>query len=369
MQFNSTEEILVFLQNEIKHRETETSRFRDETIKTKNFLKVEKEKHRQIIATLAETIQFHESNLKREKEKTNEMTKIYKIEKETLDANVTSYGNAFTSNSLLNKPYQGVEKYTSYTTARLGLLPLVKVEQLKPEYGPVVNDVLSFRYHNNIPPCHEVTANRSIFIAVISAPGNFDRRNLIRQTWRKHLNSNQYGVMGLAGFGFSLGTTEDKLIQSKIDEESKIYRDILQIEKPDFYRNLTVKLTALFNWLYLNCASVDFVFKVDDDVYVNVRNFVQLIQILHPSNHSIIGSAGSLAPNRSKATFLRSKWRCVYLNIVFRFFFLRWEMGNLIRGVALGSVSSVYFGRSRFDSPNYNLPVVSCFSDHTVDTF
>ena len=163
--------------------------------------------------------------------------------------------------------------------------------------------------------------------------------------------------------------TEDKLIQSKIDEESKIYRDILQIEKPDFYRNLTVKLTALFNWLYLNCASVDFVFKVDDDVYVNVRNFVQLIQILHPSNHSIIGSAGSLAPNRSKTTFLRSKWRCVYLNIVFRFFFLRWEMGNLIRGVALGSVSSVYFGRSRFDSPNYNLPVVSCFSDHTVDTF
>ena len=120
--------------------------------------------------------------------------------------------------------------------------------------------------------------------------------------------------------------TEDKLIQSKIDEESKIYGDILQIEKPDFYRNLTVKLTALFlNWLYLNCAKVDFVFKVDDDVYVNVRNFVQLVQTHHPSNHNIIGSAGSLAPNRSNkttffSTFLRSKWGCVYFNIVFRFF-------------------------------------------------
>ena len=53
-------------------------------------------------------------------------------------------------------------------------------------------------------------------------------------------------VCPLSGFGFSLGMTEDKLIQSKIDEESKIYGDILQIEKPDFFRNLTVKLTALF---------------------------------------------------------------------------------------------------------------------------
>ena len=46
MQFNSTEEILVFLQNEIKHQEIETSRLRDETVKMKSLLKVEKEKHR-----------------------------------------------------------------------------------------------------------------------------------------------------------------------------------------------------------------------------------------------------------------------------------------------------------------------------------
>ena len=69
MQFNSTEEILVFLQNEIKHQEIETSRLRDETVKMKSLLKVEKEKHRQTIATLMEKIQFYESNLKREKEK------------------------------------------------------------------------------------------------------------------------------------------------------------------------------------------------------------------------------------------------------------------------------------------------------------
>ena len=115
MQFNSTEEILVFLQNEIKHQEIETSRLRDETVKMKSLLKVEKEKHRQTIATLMEKIQFYESNLKREKEKTNELIKISKIEKETLETNVTPYRNAFFLNSLRNKPYQGVEKYTSYS--------------------------------------------------------------------------------------------------------------------------------------------------------------------------------------------------------------------------------------------------------------
>ena len=95
------------------------------------------------------------------------------------------------------------------------------------------------------------------------------RKRKFRQTWRKHFNSNQDGVMGFAAIGFSLGTmTEDKLIQSKIDEES---RDIIQIEKPDF----------------------GFGFKVDDDVYVTHN----------PSNHNIVDSTGSLAPIGSKTTF------------------------------------------------------------------
>ncbi len=262
-----------------------------------SLLEAEKEKHQQTKASLMEKLKRFEEELKQEKEKSAEMSKFYKSEKEILEANATLYREAFDymAVALRNTSYHGVENYTRYARARLGMLPLKNVKQLKPEFGPVVNDFLSFRYRLSPPPCQDVAANRSVFIAVISAPDHFEKRNLIRQTWRKHLNSsgNQEGLMGLAGFSFSLGLTENNVTQSKIDEESKTYGDILQSEMSDSYRNLTLKLGGLFNWLYKNCEKVDFVFKVDDDVYVNVRNLVHLVQTYHPSNQSMFGTASA----------------------------------------------------------------------------
>ena len=138
-------------------------------------------------------------------------------------------------------PYPGVENYTRYAMARLGLLPLpLNVKSLNPEFGPVVNDFLSFRYRFSVPPCQSVSANRSIFIAVNSAPGNFEKRKVIRQKWRKHLPIVQ-AQMGLSGFAFVLGLTDDNVTQLKIDEENETNGDIIQIEVSDFYRNLSFK--------------------------------------------------------------------------------------------------------------------------------
>ncbi len=262
-----------------------------------SLLEAEKEKHRKANANLIEKLKQYEQELMQEKNKSDEWSKLFKAEKEILVANATLYREAFDymAVALRNMPYHGVQNYIRYARARLGMLPLKNVKQLKPEFGPVVNDFLSFRYRLSPPPCQDVAANRSVFIAVISAPGNFEKRNLIRQTWRKNFNSsgNQERLMGLAGFGFSLGLTENNATQSKIDEESKTYGDILQSEMSDSYRNLTLKLGGLFNWLYRNCEKFDFVFKVDDDVYVNVRNLAHLVQTYHPSNQSMFGTASA----------------------------------------------------------------------------
>jgi hypothetical protein len=49
-------------------------------------------------------------------------------------------------------------------------------------------------------------------ILVNSAPGNFDRRKIIRQTWKNHLTDLQEeNVMGIAGFAFVLGQTDDNV--------------------------------------------------------------------------------------------------------------------------------------------------------------
>jgi hypothetical protein len=209
------------------------------------------------------------------------------------------------STFLHDTTYPGVENYTRYTVARLGMSHLAGIEPLKPEYGPVCNDVTLLRYPLTISPCQNGNVSikqNSVFIAVISAPGNFDKRITIRQTWRNHLKVDYHNSsMRLAGFAFILGLTDHNETQIKIKEEATTYGDVIQIEMADFYRNLSLKVAGLFNWLYKYCHhhKTDFLFKVDDDVYVNVRNLVQFVKSHNPFDQSIFGlSAVNLFPTR-----------------------------------------------------------------------
>jgi hypothetical protein len=137
---------------------------------------------------------------------------------------------------------------------------------------------------------------------VVSAPGNFDKRNTIRQTWQKHLKADYHkSLMETVGFAFILGLTDHNQTQKQIEEESQTYKDIIQIDMADFYRNLSLKVAGLFYWLYKNCRNIDFLFKVDDDVYVNVRNLAQFVQSHNRSDQSIYGnSADNLFPARGQ---------------------------------------------------------------------
>ncbi len=193
--------------------------------------------------------------------------------------------------TLRNTAYPGVENYTRYAMARLGLSSLTEVESLNPSFGPVINDILSFKYPLSISTCKKINRNkRSVFVAVISAPSNFEKRNIIRKTWKNHLKMvHRKNILGIAGFGFILGLPQNDVIQIIIEEESKMHGDIIQIGIPDFYRNLSLKVAGLLNWLFRRCAKIDFVLKVDDDVYVNVWNLVHFIQTYHKSKHSIFG--------------------------------------------------------------------------------
>ena len=285
--------------------------YRDEKINVASFLEIEKDKHRLTNTTLTEKLKLCEQQLKIEKDKTTELKEMFKTEKEYMHDNLIQlYREAFNymTVALSNTSYPGVGNYTRYASARLGLLPLPNVEQLKPEYGPVINDVISFRYRISVPQCQQA-ANRSIFIAVISAADNFNKRSVIRQTWQNHLKDvNSTGLMSLVGFAFIIGLTESNATQIKIEEENKNYEDIIQIEMNDFYENLTLKGAGLLNWLYRNCAKVDFVLKVDDDVYVNVRNLARFLNFYNASNQSMFGtSPASVDCNRGRSTSFQTK--------------------------------------------------------------
>lgn len=203
---------------------------------------------------------------------------------------------------LYNTSYPGVQNYTLFAIARLGLATL-PIQPLIPEYGPVINDVTSFKYPISIPSCRNMTnaTNRTVFVVVISAPRNLEKRNVIRETWRNHLMEESIKELLLGGFAFFLGQTEDNTTQSEIEKENNIHGDIIQIEMEDFYKNLSLKVAGLFNWLHQRCAQIDFILKVDDDVYINVHNLVHFTQLTpydYHSNKSMFGIPGFFAPNR-----------------------------------------------------------------------
>ena len=156
----------------------------------------------------------------------------------------------------------------------------------------VVNDVTAFKYPIEIAKCRkETNANRTLFIGIISAPNYFDKRQLLRETWLRHVNDPHYhrGLIDVVGFGFILGQTSNATIQSQIEEESRKHGDILQVEMDDSYRNLTRKSVAFLNWVNTNCPHVDFVMKIDDDGYINVHNLATALSKLSPKEMSVYG--------------------------------------------------------------------------------
>ena len=204
-----------------------------------------------------------------------------------------------------NKPYVGAQMYIDYTIAYLGLQPVKNVKPLRPDNNGlmVVNDVTAFNYPIDIPKCSSrkeeestTAANRTrttLFIAILSAPNYFEKRQIIRETWLRHIKDAHYtrDLLDVVGYAFVVGQTSssDQSVQLKIEQESRNHSDILQVQMDDSYHNLTRKSVAILNWVNNNCARAHFVMKIDNDLYVNVHNLATLLDELSSKETSIYG--------------------------------------------------------------------------------
>jgi len=139
--------------------------------------------------------------------------------------------------------------------------------------------------------------NGLAWIFVSSAPGHFERRRVIRETWGK-TNSNgdaefreialgkkktmkaPTDLRTMVRISFVVGRSEDGNLQHLLEEESVIYGDILQEDFEDTYNMLVIKTLYILKWAYRNeCVrSYKFIVKCDDDVFVNLPNLIQFLR-------------------------------------------------------------------------------------------
>ena len=227
-------------------------------------------------------------------------------------------------------PFPGVDVYISYTTALSGLKTLPNAKPILNELRPVINDVTSFHYPIDMGNCIMAVNNnktsvqtKRVFIAALSAPGNFERRDSIRKTWLKHLKDELFHrqLVEFVGFRFFLGKPSDHDMELLIEKEANLHKDILQVDMIDDYYQVAKKNALLFNWIDTRCSGVDFVLKFDDDVYVNIRNLATTIALqLSPLSNSIYGrTANNLFPARGtmlmliiELTFKKNNSLCYY---------------------------------------------------------
>ncbi|XP_066446211.1 acetylgalactosaminyl-O-glycosyl-glycoprotein beta-1,3-N-acetylglucosaminyltransferase-like [Eleutherodactylus coqui] len=120
-----------------------------------------------------------------------------------------------------------------------------------------------------------------LLLAIKSHPASNSRRAALRRTWARSADVMGYSVRPI--FLIALSDHEKHMEIVKVEKEE--YEDILLWNFTEGHHNLSLKERCFLEWLYYNTPRAAFVFKGDDDVFVNPASLVQYIKE-HPSSPS-----------------------------------------------------------------------------------
>ncbi|XP_015252861.1 PREDICTED: UDP-GlcNAc:betaGal beta-1,3-N-acetylglucosaminyltransferase 9 isoform X1 [Cyprinodon variegatus] len=129
-----------------------------------------------------------------------------------------------------------------------------------------------------------------MLIAVKSIAADFDKRQVVRQTWGKEgMFQPGRSVRTVFLLGIPRNRSSLPWWDRLLAYESQAYQDILLWNFEDTFFNLTLKETHFLEWVNSSCAQVKFIFKGDADVYVNVENILEMLQGREPDEDLFVG--------------------------------------------------------------------------------
>lgn len=142
-----------------------------------------------------------------------------------------------------------------------------------------------------------------LLLAIKSLASHFDRRQAIRESWgRAGILANKTIVtVFLLGNATAVDHFPD--LSPMLDYESSRHGDILQWDYRDSFFNLTAKEVLFLEWFNTHCPNASFIFKGDDDVFVNTLLIINFLKGLSPAKAhdlfvgDVITNAG---PHRDK---------------------------------------------------------------------
>ncbi|XP_029437818.1 beta-1,3-galactosyltransferase 5-like [Rhinatrema bivittatum] len=121
--------------------------------------------------------------------------------------------------------------------------------------------------------CHSTSGRLLIILAIKSHPSSSYRRAALRETWAKEQVISGYVVKPL----FLMAISPKQGHMNLVAEENRAYNDILLWDFTESHHNLSLKERCFIEWLYYSCQEVEFIFKGDDDEFVNPEEVVRYV--------------------------------------------------------------------------------------------
>ncbi|CAL9685595.1 unnamed protein product [Knipowitschia caucasica] len=189
-------------------------------------------------------------------------------------------------------PYRGekCERNTSVSlTPGFSLLPAL------------TQDFLSLRHCRHFPMLLDVTDKSEkpwddIFLLLVikSSPQNFERRQVLRQTWAEERSYwgktiRRVFISGTRGSG-----EERRHLDQLLQEEGRTYGDLLQWDFTDSFYNLTLKQLLFLDWFQTRSRRCRFLMSGDDDIFANTDNMVEFLLSRHGNDgdqHLFVGES------------------------------------------------------------------------------
>ena len=133
--------------------------------------------------------------------------------------------------------------------------------------------------------------NTSLVILVMSLHHMTSQRQAIRDTWGSVSNSyswpNSNQHFSIEVF-FVLGINKNSSLNTAVAMEAAEKKDVIVAQFDDSYFNLTLKVLLAFKWTRDFCSTAKYVMKVDEDTYINIPKFVDLLHS-QQMNNTLLG--------------------------------------------------------------------------------
>lgn len=157
----------------------------------------------------------------------------------------------------------------------------------------------NWTFNSTYPAIHTRSHSYQVklFVGVLSASSNRDKRDAVRGTWALH--------PALLRVVFVVSRPRTPQLLASIRREASIHNDIVFLgHVEEHYHNITHQTLEIFRTAAAYSGPVTHVMKCDDDSYIHVDRMLQFLE-QHPFNHTWAGVISTtFAPIRDPS----SKW-------------------------------------------------------------